>query len=191
MSPPPSAAGPPPGSGEQQVPPEFLLTAHPWPGLDRLGLTQAIGGLALGLIALFSSYDHITIAGRNIPIPQQWGIPLIAASLATVFTGFVQFGAPLGRDAELASRSRLRAADERKSDRDRAEQRENEADRERNLASKERQRADRERNRAALDEVGRRPWQENAKLRQLNAKEKALSASIKRLCFPPESSSIH
>jgi hypothetical protein len=142
------------------------------PGLDRLGLTQAIGGLALGLIALFTSYDHLTIAGRNIPIPQQWGIPLIAASVATIFV-----------DAELASRSRLRAADERKSDRDRAEQRENEVDRERNLAGKERQRADRERNRAAVDEVGRRPWQENAK-------EKALSASIKRLCFPPESSSI-
>jgi hypothetical protein len=130
VSPPPSAAGPPPGSEEPQVPPEFLLTSHPWPGLDRLSLTQAIGGLALGLIALFSSYDHITFAGRNIPIPQQWGITLIAASLATVFTGFVQFGVPLGRDAQLASRSRLRAADERKSDRDRAEQRENEADRE-------------------------------------------------------------
>jgi hypothetical protein len=78
-----------------------------WPGLDRLGLTQAIGGLALGLIALFSSYDHLTFAGRNIPIPQQWGIPLIAASLATVFTGCVQYGAPLGRDAELTSRSRF------------------------------------------------------------------------------------
>jgi hypothetical protein len=153
-----------------------------WPGLDRLGLTQAIGGLALGLIAVFSSYNHLTIAGRNIPIPQQWGIPLIAALVATVFTGCVQYGAPLRRDAELASRSRLRAADERKSDRDRAEQRENEADRERNLADKERQRANRERNRAAVDEVGRRPWQENTK-------EKALSASIKRLCFPPESSS--
>jgi hypothetical protein len=50
-----------------------------WPALDRLGLTQAIGGLALGLIALFSSYDHLTLAGRNVPIPQQWVIPLIAA----------------------------------------------------------------------------------------------------------------
>ena len=107
MSPPPSAAGPPPGSEEPPVPPELPATPPSWPGLDRLGLTQAIGGLALGLIALFSSYDHLTIAGRNIPIPQQWGIPLIAASLATVFV-----------DAELASRSRLRAADERKSDRD-------------------------------------------------------------------------
>jgi hypothetical protein len=98
VSPPPSAAGPPPVSEESPVPPEFLLTSHPWPCLDRLGLTQAIGGLARGLIALFTSYDHITFAGRNIPIPQQWGIPLIAASLATVFTGCVQYGAPLGRD---------------------------------------------------------------------------------------------
>ena len=138
MSPPPSAAGPPPGSEEPPVPPELLATPPSWPGLDRLGLTQAIGGLALGLIALFSSYDHLTIAGRNIPIPQQWGIPLIAASVATVFV-----------DAQLASGSRLRAADQRQSDGDRAEQRENEADRERNLAGEERQRADRERNLAA------------------------------------------
>ncbi|MFM1800036.1 MAG: hypothetical protein RLZZ117_2314 [Cyanobacteriota bacterium] len=55
--------------------------------------------MALGLIALFSSYDHITFAGRDIPIPQQWGIPFIIASVAIVFI-----------DAELASRSRLRAA---------------------------------------------------------------------------------
>lgn len=31
----------------------------------------------LGLIALFSSYDHITFAGRSIPLQQQWGIPFI------------------------------------------------------------------------------------------------------------------
>ncbi len=98
MSPPPSAAGPPPGSEEPPVPPELTATHPSWPALDRLGLTQAIGGLALGLIALFTSYDHLTIAGRNIPIPQQWGIPLIAASVATVFV-----------DAQLASGSRLRA----------------------------------------------------------------------------------
>jgi hypothetical protein len=99
-------------------------------------LTQAIGGLALGLIALFSSYDHLTLAGRNFPIPQQWGIPLIAASVAIIFV-----------DAQLATGSRLRAehraaraADERKSDRNRAEQRENEADRERNRAAEARER---------------------------------------------------
>ena len=31
---------------------------------------------------------------------------------------------------------------------------------------------------------------ETEQLKQMNAKERALSASIKRLCFPPESSSI-
>jgi len=116
VSPPPSAAGPPPGSEEPPVPPELPAKPTSWPSLDRLGLTQAIGGLALGLIALFSSYDHLTIVGRNIPIPQQWGIPLIAASVATVFV-----------DAQLASGSRLRAAsdsaraaDEAARERDRA-----------------------------------------------------------------------
>jgi len=140
----PGAADPPAGSEEPPPPPELPATPPSWPGpdrlglgrfgldrlgLDRLGLTQAIGGLALGLIALFSSYDHLTIAGRNFPIPQQWGIPLIAASVAIVFV-----------DAELATGSRLRAADEQQSDRDRAEQRENEADRERNRAAEARER---------------------------------------------------
>jgi hypothetical protein len=75
--------------------------------MDRLGLTQAIGGLVLGLIALFTSYDHITLAGRTIPLQQQWGIPLIFASVATVFI-----------DAQLATRSRLRAAHEAARERD-------------------------------------------------------------------------
>jgi hypothetical protein len=114
VSPPPSAAGPTPGSEVPQVPPELSVIPASWPGLDRpaldrLGLTQAIGGLALGLIALFSSYDHLTIAGRNLPIPQQWGIPLIAASVAIVFI-----------DAQLATGFRLRAADEAARERDRA-----------------------------------------------------------------------
>ena len=140
----PGAADPPAGSEEPPPPPELPATPSSWPGtdrlglgrfgldrlgLDRLGLTQAIGGLALGLIALFSSYDHLTFAGRNIAIPQQWGIPLIAASVAIVFV-----------DAQLATGSRLRAADEQQSDRDRAEQRENEADRERNRAAEARER---------------------------------------------------
>jgi hypothetical protein len=84
--------------------------------LDRLGLTQAIGGFVLGLIALFSSYDHISIAGHSLPRQQQWGILLIVASVATVFV-----------DAQLATRSRLRGAedaariaDEASQERDRA-----------------------------------------------------------------------
>jgi hypothetical protein len=80
-----------------------------WPGLDRLGLIQAIGGLFLGLIALFSSYDHISIPGTNLQLQQQWGILFIAASVAAIFV-----------DAELATRARDRAANQGARDRDRA-----------------------------------------------------------------------
>jgi hypothetical protein len=38
----------------------------------------------LGLIALFTSDDHITLAGRTFQLQQQCGIPLIATSVATV-----------------------------------------------------------------------------------------------------------
>jgi hypothetical protein len=70
-------------------PPLFLSTPIPWSGiepldinrfsLDRLELTQTISGLVLGLIALFSSNDHITFVGRSVPLQQQWGIPFIFA----------------------------------------------------------------------------------------------------------------
>jgi hypothetical protein len=73
-----------------------------------------------GLIALFSSDDHITLVGRTLQVQQQWGIPLIATSVATIFVEYVQYSAPLGRDAQLATRSRLRAADEAARERDRA-----------------------------------------------------------------------
>ena len=154
--PPPDPAPPSAGSEEPPDPPEFALTPRPWSslegfGLDRLGLTQTIGGLVLGLIALFSSYDHIAFAGRNVPLQQQWGIPLIAASVATVFI-----------DAQLATRSRLRAAqdaariaDETAEERDRADQERQRADRERNRAAeaRERQAQDAERQRESLERL--------------------------------------
>jgi hypothetical protein len=37
-------------------------------GLDRLGVLQVLGGLALSLIALFSSYDRITAFGRPLQL---------------------------------------------------------------------------------------------------------------------------
>jgi len=76
----------------------------------------------LGLIALFSSYDHITFAGRTLQLQQQWGIPFIIASLATVFV-----------DAQLATRSRLRAAQD-------AARAEDETARERDRAAEARER---------------------------------------------------
>ena len=87
---------PPPASDLEAPPPR-------WPGLDRLGTTQAFGGLALGLIALFSSYDHITLV-------------FIAASVATVVVVDAVFSEGV---AQLASRSRLREADERLEERNR------------------------------------------------------------------------
>ncbi|MFN7677613.1 MAG: hypothetical protein ACK5QW_03325 [Cyanobacteriota bacterium] len=46
-------------------------TRRPWPGLDRLGVTQSLGGTALALVAFFSSYDHLNHFGHAIPIPHQ------------------------------------------------------------------------------------------------------------------------
>jgi hypothetical protein len=98
-----------PVSQEPAAPPESIHSMRPWSGLDRLGLIQAIGGLLLGLIALFSSYDHISVAGASLPLQQQWGPLFILASVATVLV-----------DAELATRARDRAADQGARDRNRA-----------------------------------------------------------------------
>lgn len=114
----------PTGRASQQPadPPESPYLLRPWPGLDRLGWLQAVAGLVIGLIALFTSYDHITLAGRSLPLPQQWGIPCIAASVALVLI-----------DAQLATRARDRAADE-------ADRAANEGARERDRAAEARER---------------------------------------------------
>ncbi len=101
VSPSPPAAQPPPvDAPEERDAPESNSLPRRWLGLDHLSVLQVLGGLAISLIALFSSYDHVTLLGRTIALQQQWGIVFIAASLATVVV-----------DAQLASRSRLRAAD--------------------------------------------------------------------------------
>jgi hypothetical protein len=118
----PDAPGAPADSETPPAPPDLPAQQRPWPGLDHLGAIQAGGGLILGLIALYTSYDHITIAGHNIGLQQQWGIPLIAASVATVVI-----------DSQLATRARDRA-------RDRADQAALEANRERDRAAEARER---------------------------------------------------
>ena len=104
---------------------------------DRQGWTQAIGGLVIALIALYSSYDHISLPAFQIRINQQWGVWFIAASLAFVFI-----------DAQLATGSRSRAAHDAAEERDRANQERYRTDLERNRANQERNRANQERNRA-------------------------------------------
>ena len=65
-------------------------------GFDGQGGLQLIAGLVIGLIALYSSYNHVNFLSSTIHLNQQWGIWLIVASLAVVVI-----------DAQLASRSRL------------------------------------------------------------------------------------
>jgi hypothetical protein len=105
----PDAPGAPADTETPPAPPDLSPPQRPWPGLDHLGALQAGGGVILGLIALFSSYDHITVFGRSIGLQQQWGIPLIAASVATVVI-----------DSQLATRARDRAGDRADQERNRA-----------------------------------------------------------------------
>jgi hypothetical protein len=68
--------------------------------LDRQGWIQALAGIVIALIALLTSYDHIALpAGAALQLPQQWGVWFIVASMALVLV-----------DAQLATGSRLRAA---------------------------------------------------------------------------------
>ncbi len=69
-----------------------------------------------------SSYDHITLAGTSLPLPQEWGPLFIAASVATVAV-----------DAQLATRARDRAANE-------ADRAANEGARDRDRAAESRER---------------------------------------------------
>ena len=117
--------------------PKLEKLRRPAFNLDRQGWTQAIGGLVIALIALYSSYDHISLPAFQIRINQQWGVWFIAASLAFVFI-----------DAQLATGSRSRAAHDAAEERDRANQERYRANQERYRANQERYRTDLERNRA-------------------------------------------
>jgi hypothetical protein len=99
-----------------------LRSAPPWwrLGFDGKALLEAVFGSVVGLIALFSSYDHVNLPQRQLPLPQQWGVWLIALSLPLVFA-----------DAQLAARSRQRDADRAAEERERATEERNKADRER------------------------------------------------------------
>jgi len=99
--------------------------------LDRQGLIQAFAGIVIALIALLTSYDHISFpAGSSLQLPQQWGVWFIVASMALVLV-----------DAQLATGSRLRAAHDAARAANDAARAEDEAAEERNRAAEERERA--------------------------------------------------
>jgi hypothetical protein len=114
-----------------EVAPESKQGSYRFLGFDGQGGLQLIGGLVIGLIALYSSYDHVNFFHSTIHLNQQWGVWLIVTSLAVVAI-----------DAQLASRSRLGEENRRCEE---ALARSREA----NDAAEERNRADSERNRAA------------------------------------------
>jgi len=97
-------------------------------GFDRQGWITVFAALLLALITLFAGYDHVDLLGAaSIDLPQQAGIPCIAAALATAVA-----------EAQLASNDRQTSA----AIRARAE----------NSAREESDRAAEERERAALSE---------------------------------------
>ena len=67
-------------------------------GFDRQGWITVFAGLLLALITLLTSYDHVDILGAaSFELPQQAGIPCIAAAVATAIA-----------EAQLASNDRRR-----------------------------------------------------------------------------------
>jgi hypothetical protein len=52
--------------------------------LDLQGWIQSLAGLVIALIALLTSYDHISFPAGALQLPQQWGVWFIVASMAIV-----------------------------------------------------------------------------------------------------------
>jgi hypothetical protein len=52
-----------------------LDLAPPWWrfGFDGKALVETVVGSVVGLIALFSSYDHVSLPHRQFPLQQLWG----------------------------------------------------------------------------------------------------------------------
>jgi predicted lipid-binding transport protein (Tim44 family) len=112
-----------------EVAPESNQDSYRFLGFDGQGGLQLIGGLVIGLIALYSSYDHVNFFRSTIHLNQQWGVWLIVTSLAVVAI-----------DAQLASRSRL-GEENRRCEEALARSREaNDAAEERNRAAEARER---------------------------------------------------
>ena len=103
-------------------------------GFDGQGGLQLIGGLVIGLIALYSSYDHVNFLSSTIHLNQQWGVWLIVASLAVVVVVAEGFCAAV---AQLASRSRGREEDRRREKALARSRDANEAARERNRRARQ------------------------------------------------------
>jgi hypothetical protein len=52
--------------------------------IDAPPVLEAVAGVVVPLVALFSFYGHTTFFGRVISVQQQWGVWLISVSLPPV-----------------------------------------------------------------------------------------------------------
>ena len=130
------------------------------PPLDPMGWASLAAGLLVASITFFTSYSHVDLFGfLQFKVNQQIGIPLLLAAMAALF-------------GEVKLASNHRCADQRAREREARELFQDARARER-----EANEADRERYRAAVDEVGRRPKQENKRLAAIESRLHALSLS--------------
>ena len=66
------------------VAPDFEQRQFRVLGSEGPAWIQILGGLVVGLIALYSSDDHINFGSWRFSLNQQWGVVFIVASLAVV-----------------------------------------------------------------------------------------------------------
>ena len=57
-----------------EVAPEFKQDSFKFLGFDGQGGLRLIGGLVIGLIALYSFYDYVNFFSSTIHLNQQWGV---------------------------------------------------------------------------------------------------------------------
>ena len=129
--------------------------------LDSMGWASLAAGLLVVLITFFTSYSHVDLIGfLHFNVDQQIGIPLLLAAMAAL----------VGEDEVFSVGVVKLASNHRRAD---------QSSREREARAREREayEADRERYRAAVDEVGRRPKQENKRLAAIESRLDALLLS--------------
>jgi len=62
--------------------PSGWLDLQGW--IQSLAVNHEQDGLVIALIALLTSYDHISLPAGALQLPQQWGVWFIVASMAIV-----------------------------------------------------------------------------------------------------------
>jgi TolA-binding protein len=155
-----------------RLPPDLAGTDRVGLGLDRLGITQAISGLVLGLIALYGLRPTTSTPPMTTFHSAATGSP--SSSNGESFASLPrwrQFLSMLNWRRDPDFERRIHAL---RSDRERIEKNILQVEKEIEQIKNETEQIERE----------------TEQLRRENARLRALNALTRQLCFPPESSSI-